>query len=111
MFKIFEFIETHEVELVPAIWEHIWEQNGQCSWPNLKGMALHQAIKNVMAPSLEWDRGEVKTMYITGKCYILKRGFTYFDCYLAQHCISYGVCVILSLSLIRLNVTVFYRQL
>ena len=75
MFKIVEFLETHEVELVPAI----WEENGQCGWPNLRGMALHQAVKTLMAPSLDWDRWEVCTMYITGTFDILNLGFTYSD--------------------------------
>ncbi|KAA0721245.1 hypothetical protein E1301_Tti018142 [Triplophysa tibetana] len=62
MFTVVKFIETHEVELVPAM----WVENGECCWPNsLRGMALHQAIKNQMAPHLDWDRWDVRTMFST----------------------------------------------
>lgn len=64
MFKVVEFVETHEVELVPAM----WVENGECCWPNsLRGMALHQAIKNQLAPHPDWDRWNVRTMFSTGK--------------------------------------------
>ncbi|CAM4574396.1 unnamed protein product [Leuciscus chuanchicus] len=62
MFKVVEFSETREVELVPAI----WVENGQCCWPkSLRGMALYQAIKNKMAPNLDWDRWDVRTLFST----------------------------------------------
>lgn len=62
MFKIVEFVESHEVELVPAI----WVENGQCYWPNsLRGMALHLAIKNKTPPNCDWGSWEVRTMFST----------------------------------------------
>lgn len=74
MFKIVEFVETHEVELVPAI----WVENGQCYWPNsLRGMALHLAIKNKTPPNCDWGSWEVRTMFSTGKFDIFMLGFTF----------------------------------
>lgn len=64
MFKVVEFLETCEVELVPTF----WVKDSQCCWPDsLRGMALHQAIKNSMAPDLSWDHWEVRTMFSTGR--------------------------------------------
>lgn len=68
MFKIVEFVESHEVELVPAI----WVENGQCYWPNsLRGMALHLAIKNKTPPNCDWGSWEVRTMFSTGRVFEL----------------------------------------
>nr|XP_055049580.1 uncharacterized protein LOC129435105 isoform X2 [Misgurnus anguillicaudatus] len=62
MFKVVEFVETHEVEMVPAI----WVKDGECCWPSsLRGIALHQAIKNKMPPHSDWDRWDVRTMFST----------------------------------------------
>ncbi|KAG1959837.1 hypothetical protein F2P79_005976, partial [Pimephales promelas] len=62
MFKVVEFAETLEVELVPAI----WVENGQCCWPKtLRGMALYQAIKNKLAPKLDWDGWDARTLFST----------------------------------------------
>lgn len=74
MFKVVEFSETREVELVPGI----WVENGQYCWPkSLRGMALYMAIKNMMAPNQDWDRWEVRTMFSTGKFYIFMLVLTY----------------------------------
>ncbi|KAA0721524.1 hypothetical protein E1301_Tti021149 [Triplophysa tibetana] len=44
----------------------MWVENGECCWPDsLRGMTLHQAIKNQMAPHLDWDRWDVRTMFST----------------------------------------------
>lgn len=76
MFKVVEFSETREVELVPGI----WVVNGQCCWPkSLRGMALYMAIKNMMAPNQDWDQWEVRTMFSTGKFYIFMLVLTYSD--------------------------------
>ncbi|XP_045903186.1 uncharacterized protein LOC123969648 [Micropterus dolomieu] len=65
MFHVVEFLETHEVELVPSL----WVTDGQCCWPSaLRGMTLHQAIKTGIAPDITWDRWEVRIMYST-VCY------------------------------------------
>jgi len=75
MFKVVEFAETLEVELVPAI----WVENGQCCWPKtLRGMALYQAIKNKLAPKLDWDGWDARTLFSTGKFDIFHARFHLF---------------------------------
>lgn len=60
IFKVVEFLQTREVELVPTL----WVKDGQCFWPDsLRGMALHQAKKNSMAPNLSWDRWEIRNCF------------------------------------------------
>ncbi|KAI2665740.1 Anoctamin-8 [Labeo rohita] len=57
MFSLVGFVESHEVELLPAI----CVENGQCYCPNsLRVVTLHQAIKNKMAPNYRYEEGRRK---------------------------------------------------
>ncbi|XP_028254481.1 uncharacterized protein LOC114453560 [Parambassis ranga] len=62
MYSVVEFLQTQEVELVPAQ----WISDGHCYWPgSLRGMALHLAIKNRTEPEDSWDQWEVRTLFTT----------------------------------------------
>ncbi|XP_048828365.1 uncharacterized protein LOC125705993 [Brienomyrus brachyistius] len=61
MFKIVEFKETNEVELVPGV----WVKDGVCHWPPYKGKQLDSAIKHQVTPDHSWIQWEVRVMFIT----------------------------------------------
>jgi len=62
MFKIVEFLETREVELVPGA----WVKDNECLWPALKGKALETAIKLKVNPEPSWMPWTVRQMFTTG---------------------------------------------
>uniref|UniRef100_A0A667YNN4 Uncharacterized protein n=1 Tax=Myripristis murdjan TaxID=586833 RepID=A0A667YNN4_9TELE len=62
MFKIVEFLETNEVELVPGA----WVKDNVCLWPALRGKALETAIKQQVSPGPDWMTWNIRVMFTTG---------------------------------------------
>ncbi|XP_029927899.1 uncharacterized protein LOC115373567 [Myripristis murdjan] len=61
MFKIVEFLETNEVELVPGA----WVKDNVCLWPALRGKALETAIKQQVSPGPDWMTWNIRVMFTT----------------------------------------------
>lgn len=76
MFYIVEFLETQEVEVVPALWvaEEI------CQWPaHYRPDDLIKAIRSQEQPGHMWDAYRVRILYTAGMhitYYYLTIGFT-----------------------------------
>ncbi len=63
MFHIVEFLETEEVEVVPAL----WVADGVCQWPSLYKLdELVKAIRNEEPPGSAWDAFSVRIIYTAG---------------------------------------------
>ncbi|KAK5918302.1 hypothetical protein CgunFtcFv8_027858 [Champsocephalus gunnari] len=60
MFHIVEFLETQEVEVVPAL----WVADDTCQWPaHYKHDDLIKAIRNEEQPEHIWDAFSVQILY------------------------------------------------
>ena len=63
MFHIVEFLETQEVEVVPAL----WVANQVCQWPShYKPDELAKAIRREEQPGHMWDAFSVRIVYTAG---------------------------------------------
>lgn len=63
MFHIVEFLETQEVEVVPAL----WVADNICQWPaHYKSDELVKAIRNEEQPGHTWDAFSVRILYTAG---------------------------------------------
>ncbi|XP_071059130.1 uncharacterized protein [Pseudochaenichthys georgianus] len=63
MFHIVEFLETQEVEVVPAL----WVADDTCQWPaHYKHDDLIKAIRNEEQPEHIWDAFSVRILYTAG---------------------------------------------
>lgn len=75
MFYIVEFIETQEVEVVPAL----WVKDEICQWPaQYRPDDLGKAIRSEEQPGHMWDTYHVRILYTAGMptTYYLPIGFT-----------------------------------
>lgn len=59
MYHIVSFVDTDEVEVVPAI----WVKNGVCVWPPYKGKGIQRATKCLEQPHESWSAYKVKILY------------------------------------------------
>uniref|UniRef100_A0A3B3DUL9 Uncharacterized protein n=1 Tax=Oryzias melastigma TaxID=30732 RepID=A0A3B3DUL9_ORYME len=60
MYYIVEFIESREVEVVPALWVN----NDVCQWPDHhRSTELKKSIKNKEQPGPSWDAFSVRILY------------------------------------------------
>ncbi|XP_077086617.1 uncharacterized protein LOC143738519 [Siphateles boraxobius] len=64
MFHIVRFVDTEEVEVVPAF----WVKNGVCSWPPYMDEGVQRASESSEPPHESWSAYKVKIMY-TAKTY------------------------------------------
>lgn len=63
MFHIVEFLETQEVEVVPAL----WVADEICQWPaHYKPDELVKAIRSQEQPGHRWDAFHVRILYTAG---------------------------------------------
>jgi len=63
MFYIVEFLETQEVEVVPAL----WVEEDVCQWPaQYRRDELVKAIRNEEQPGNTWDAYCVRILYKAG---------------------------------------------
>lgn len=63
MFHIVEFLDKHEVEVVPAL----WVADEICRWPpNYKPDELVKAIRDKEQPRQTWDAYSVRILYTAG---------------------------------------------
>ncbi|XP_065134465.1 uncharacterized protein [Paramisgurnus dabryanus] len=59
MYHIVSFVETQEVEVVPAI----WVKNKVCLWPPYKGEGVQRATRNLEQPQDSWVAYKVRVLY------------------------------------------------
>jgi len=59
MYHIVSFVDSDEVEVVPAI----WVENGVCVWPPYKGKGIQRATKCLEQPHESWSAYKVKILY------------------------------------------------
>nr|XP_055053877.1 uncharacterized protein LOC129439011 [Misgurnus anguillicaudatus] len=59
MYHIVSFLDTQEVEVVPAV----WVKNGICLWPPYKGEGIQRATKCLEQPRESWSAYKIKIMY------------------------------------------------
>lgn len=63
MLYIVEFLETQEVEVVPAL----WVADEICQWPDrYKADELVRAIRSKEQPGHTWDAFRVRILYTAG---------------------------------------------
>ncbi|XP_016427577.1 uncharacterized protein LOC107755335 isoform X2 [Sinocyclocheilus rhinocerous] len=61
MYHIVSFVDTEEVEVVPAI----WVKSGVCLWPPYKGERVQRAANCLEQPQESWSAYKIKIMYTT----------------------------------------------
>ncbi|KAF7704245.1 hypothetical protein HF521_021317 [Silurus meridionalis] len=59
MYHIVSFVETEEVEVVPAI----WVKDEVCLWPPYKGEEVQRATRNLEQPQESWVAYKVRILY------------------------------------------------
>ncbi len=59
MYHIVSFVDTEEVDVVPAI----WVKSGVCLWPPYKNERVQRAAKCLEQPQESWSAYTVKMMY------------------------------------------------
>ncbi|XP_018958580.1 uncharacterized protein LOC109088898 [Cyprinus carpio] len=59
MYHVVSFVDTEEVEVVPAI----WVKNGVCLWPPYEGEIIQRAAKCLEQPQKSWSAYKVTIMY------------------------------------------------
>lgn len=84
MYHIVCFVDTEEVEVVPAI----WVKNGVCLWPPYKDEEIQRAAKRLEQPQEFWSAYKVKILYTASMfksflytfCLIKKLKYNFLDC-------------------------------
>ncbi|KAK9980358.1 hypothetical protein ABG768_013724 [Culter alburnus] len=63
-FHIVSFVDTEEVEVVPAV----WVKNGVCFWPPYKDEGVQRATKRAEQPEKSWSVYKITTVKLCGSC-------------------------------------------
>ncbi|XP_037399169.1 uncharacterized protein LOC119264657 [Pygocentrus nattereri] len=61
MYHIVSFVDTEEVEIVPAV----WVKGGVCLWPPYKSEGVQRATKSQEQPHENWTPYNIKVLYTT----------------------------------------------
>ncbi len=64
MYHIVSFVDTEEVDVVPAI----WVKSGVCLWPPYKSERVQMAAKCWEQPQESWSSYKVKVMDTASMC-------------------------------------------
>ncbi|XP_067309016.1 uncharacterized protein [Pseudorasbora parva] len=59
LFHVVSFVDTEEVEVVPAV----WVKNGVCLWPPFKDEGVQKASESLQPPQDSWAAYKVKIMH------------------------------------------------